>query len=37
MDFLPLSNGVDFVVTGTNVVLTTTTPRRIVRVGLTAE
>ena len=36
--FLPLSNGVDYVVTGTNVVLTTTNAaRRIVRIGLTAE
>ena len=37
-NFLPLSNGVDYVVTGTNVVLTTTNAaRRIVRIGLTAE
>ena len=37
-NFLPLSNGVDYTVSGTNVVLTTTNAaRRIVRIGLNAE
>ena len=37
-NFQPLSNGVDYVVTGTNVVLTTTNAlRKIIRIGFAAE